>query len=336
MAQLKTGYRGNTAVRQSAEGRSEVNGAQAERPDSGPETSDVAALEARAEAEIQRFIQSGELCSVDPQEYAGPPVVVPARERAEPSAPAPRPSPPESLAQMEQPDAIVGKPSQPRRQDPAEHLRLPEPETATSKEDKRLTIARIAAQRAESALSQMTRQLERTEANLAARTTELAHARAAHEEERARWADGPITGQGHKAARAAKFERRTRIALRLVRDLALTVLVVALAILATQHAVPVAKDVWRHKSGPNSDVRPLFEKVGLAKGTASAAHATVAAPTAHLRSRPASGASVVGTLSHDERVTLLRRHGKWMLVQTGDTPNQQQGWVTASSLEDAP
>jgi hypothetical protein len=231
---------------------------------------------------------------------------------------------------------VVQTPPNTLRQEAEEYWRLPEAESAAAKEDKRLTIARITAQRAESALGQLSRRLERTEANLAARTAELAHARAAYEEERIRGSQTPLAEQAQKAAREAQFERRVRTALRLVRDLGLTVLVVALAVLATQRAAPVAMGVWQHEAGPNSEVRPLLEKAGLAKEQASLAHAMVAAPTAHLRSRPASSASVVATLSHNQRVTLLRRRGKWMLVQIGENTNPQQGWVAASALEDSP
>ena len=63
---------------------------------------------------------------------------------------------------------------------------------------------------------------------------------------------------------------------------------------------------------------------------------TIDVPVANLRSGPATNAAVVATLQRDTEVTILDRHGKWVLVRTNpaDGTHWQEGWVYGSSLSD--
>jgi hypothetical protein len=197
--------------------------------------------------------------------------------------------------------------------------------------DKRLAISRIGAQRAEAAMQQMQRQLQKVERELAARVSEVARVRAEAEQERMRWSQSPAAAQAQKAARDLQFERRIKIALRLTRDFAWGVLVVALAVLTASRAGPVATGVWKHETGSQSMIKPLLRHAGIE--TDHLPHAVVVIPVAKLRAHPSSAASTTASLSKGARVSLLGRRGKWMLVRSADTA--EQGWVQLSALEDA-
>jgi hypothetical protein len=261
-----------------------------------------------ADAEVQRFIDSGEL-DVESDAHAenpGADLVEAAVERAR------------EQWQIELTE------------------RLAEAEACwTDKSEKRLAIARGTAQRAESALEDLRRELVRTQATLAAQEKELSETRSAHERERERWRQSPAAAQQAKAARDLQFQRRAKIALRLILDLALTVLVMALAMVTSERAAPIATDVWRHETGPNGDLRPLLQRAGIPVKDAGASPRTfVDAPVANLRAHPAKGAPIVGTLSRDVEVTPMRRHGRWVLVRIGSGADQWQGWVADASLKE--
>lgn len=212
--------------------------------------------------------------------------------------------------------------------------RLAEAEAAwTAKAEKRLSISRIGAQRAELALEQMRRRLEKVEAELAARIAESARVREEAEAERARWMQSPMAAQAKKAARDLQLQRRAKIALQLTRDFAWGVLVVALALLAAQRAVPVATGVWNHETGSQSVIKPLLRQAGIE--TDRLPHGIVAVSSAKLRAHPSSAAWITASLARGARVTLLGRRGKWMLVRAGES-GEHQGWTPASALEAAP
>jgi hypothetical protein len=203
----------------------------------------------------------------------------------------------------------------------------------SARSEKRLAISRIGAQRAESAREQMRRRLEKVEDSLAARTFELAEARIAIEQERVRWSQSPIAAQAQKAARDLQAERRTKIGLRLVRDLSWTTLLAAIAILAAQRATPIAASVWRHETGSQSVVKPLLQQTGIMNGNMP--HAVVIVPLVRLRMQPSGRARVESTLPKGVRVALLARRGKWLLVR-GPAGAAQEGWVSVSALENSP
>jgi hypothetical protein len=200
-----------------------------------------------------------------------------------------------------------------------------------AKAEKRLAISRIGAQRAESAMQQMQRRLQKVEHELAARVLEIARVKSEIEQERVRWAQSPMAAQGKKAARDLQFERRLKIALGLTRDFAWGALVVALAVLASERAFPVATGVWNHETGSRSVIKPLLRQAGI--DTDHLPHAIVVVPVARLRSHPSGAASMTASLSKGAQVSLLGRHGKWLLVRTPDTA--QQGWVQISALENS-
>jgi hypothetical protein len=218
------------------------------------------------------------------------------------------------------------------KREEGERLARAQTEWAT-KSEKRLAISRIGAQRAESAREQMRRRLEKLEDSLAARTFELAEARIAIEQERVRWSQSPIAAQAQKAARDLQAERRTKIGLRLVRDLSWTTLLAAIAILAAQRATPIAAGVWRHETGSQSVVKPLLQQTGIMNGNMP--HAVVIVPLVRLRMQPSGRARVESTLPKGVRVALLARRGKWLLVR-GPAGAAQEGWVSVSALENSP
>jgi hypothetical protein len=199
-----------------------------------------------------------------------------------------------------------------------------------TKSEKRLAVSRIGAQRAESALEQLRRRLEKVEDNLAARTFELAEARIAIEQERVRWSESPIAAQAKKAARDLQFQRRIKIAVNLTRDFAWGALVVALAVVAADRAVPVASGVWKHETGSQSVIKPLLRQAGIDIDRLPHAKIVLAAK---LRVHPSSTARPSGSLSRGAQVTLLGRRGKWMLVRSAD--DVEQGWIQVSALEDS-
>ncbi len=264
--------------------------------------------ELHVDAEVQRFIDSGELDvgSDAPGENPGADLVGAAVEQAR------------QQWQLELAE------------------RLAEAEACwTDKSEKRLAIARGTAQRAESALEDLRREFMRTQAHLAARENELADIHATHERERERWRQSPGAAQQAKAARDLQFQRRAKIGFRLIRDLALTVLVMALAMLASERAAPIATDVWRQETGPNGHLRPLLQRAGIPmKDAGTSTHTFVDAPAVNLRAHPAKGASIVGTLSRDVEVTPVRRHGKWVLVLVGSGADRWQGWIAEASLKE--
>jgi hypothetical protein len=286
---------------QRAQNAGDVKGTGVSLEDPGEDRAD-------ADAEVQRFLDSGEL-------------------DAGPDAPGENPH-------SDEIEAAVAEARQQWEIELAE--RLAEAEACwTDKSEKRLAIARGTAQRAESALEELRRELVRTQAGLAAREKELAEVHAAHERERERWRQSPAAGQQAKAARDLQFQRRAKISLRVLRDMALTVLVMALAMLASERAAPIAKDVWRQETGPNSHLRPLLQQAGVPVKDAGAIRRTfVDAPAVNLHARPAKGASIVGTLSRDVEVTPLRRHGIWVLVRVGSGADQWQGWIAGASLKE--
>jgi hypothetical protein len=265
-------------------------------------------VEPRADAEVQRFLDSSQL-------------------GVGPNASEENPCPDEIQAPFEQA-------RQQWQMELAE--RLAEAEACwTDKSEKRLAIARGTAQRAESALEDLRRELMRTQAHLAARETELAEIHATHERERERWRQSPAAAQHAKAARDLQFQRRAKIGFRLMRDMALTVLVMALAMLASERAAPIATDVWRQETGPNSHLRPLLQRASIPmKDTGTSPRTLVDAPAVNLRAHPAKGASIVGTLSRDVEVTPVRRHGIWVLVRVGSGSDQWQGWIAEASLKE--
>lgn len=196
---------------------------------------------------------------------------------------------------------------------------------------KRLAISRIGAQRAEAAMEQMRRQLQKAERELEILTAQLAQARIDTEQERVRWSRSPMAAQAQKAARDLQFERRMKIGMRLTRDFAWGVLVVALAVLAASRAGPVATDVWKHETGSQSLTKPLLRQAGIE--TDHLPHAVVVSAVAKLRAHPSSAAWATGSLPRGARVTLLGRRGKWMLVRNAEST--EQGWVHLSALENA-
>jgi hypothetical protein len=213
-----------------------------------------------------------------------------------------------------------------------ENERLLDVESAwKAKAEKRLAISRIGAQRAESAMQQMQRRLQKVEHELAARISEVARLKYEAEQARVLWAQSPAAAQAQKAARDLQFERRMKIAVRLTRDFAWGVLVVALAVLAAERAVPVATGVWKHETGSRSVIKPLLRQAGI--DTDYLPHAVVVAPVARLRSHPSSAARQTALLAKGTRVTLLGRRGRWLLVSNADAT--EQGWVQLSTLENS-
>jgi hypothetical protein len=264
--------------------------------------SDVAQTGAAGEeAEIRRFVDSGELRL---------------------------PGPPSNVVQ-----AALAEARQHWHKEEA--ARLADAEVVwAEKNEKRMTIARIAAQRAESALAQLQRELTKAEANLAAREKELVQLQALYNRERERWKESPAAAQKEQAERDLKFERRMKIGLRLARDLALTVFVLAAAIIVGQRAAPIIATMLRQETGAHSHVRPLLERAGVPLPAADVGpQALVSTPVVKLHAEPDSGASVVGRLWRNETVVPLAHSGSWVLVRIGAAPHQQQGWVAASALK---
>ena len=213
-----------------------------------------------------------------------------------------------------------------------ESERLADKQSAWKAEaEKRLAISRIGAQRAEAAMEQMRRQLQKAERDLDILTAQLGQARIDTERERVRWSQSPMIAQAQKAARDLQFERRVKIALRLSRDFAWGVLVVALAVLAASRAGPVATGVWKHETGSQSLTKPLLRQAGI--DTDNLPHAVVVSDVAKLRARPTSAALTTASLPRGALVTVIGRRGKWMLVRNAEST--EQGWVQLSALENA-
>ena len=254
----------------------------------------------REDAELRRFVESGEL-----------------------RVPAPQPANVQA--------AIAEARQQWHREEAA---RLADAEVAWSeKNDKRLTIARIAAQRAESALEQVQRDLAKAHAELLAREKEISDLRALYEQDRARWNQSPLAAQKRQAERDLRFQRRMQVGLRLLRDLALTVFVIAASVLVGERAAPIVATMLRQEAGEQGHIRPLLRKAGVEIPiTETASQALVKERIVRLRAQPDSGALVVGRLWRNEAVVPIVNSGSWVLVRIGVAPHEQRGWVPTAAL----
>lgn len=254
----------------------------------------------REDAEVRRFVESGELRMGGAPPYTADAAIADARQQWQK----------EEAARLADAEVVWGE-----------------------KYDKRLSIARIAAQRAESALGQVQHELARTQADLAAREKDFAELRALYDQERERWKQSPAAAQKQQAERDLQFERRLHIGLRLTRDLALFAFVLAASVFMGERAAPIVASMLRQETGAHSHVRPLLEKAGVPLPAADVGpQALVSTRTAKLRAKPDTGAPVIGRLWRNESVALLARNEGWVLVRIGTPPHQQQGWVATSAL----
>jgi hypothetical protein len=256
---------------------------------------------ASEEAEVRHFVESGELRLPVPGAIAEHPAVSAALQRWQKE----------------------------------EAARLADAEIAwTGRSDKRLNIARIAAQRAESALEQVQRQLDRAHTNLVARETELSQLLSLHQEERERWNQSPAAAQKQQAERDLQFERRMKIALRLARDLAVTVCVIAASVVVGDRATPIVANMLRQETGERSHIGPLLQKAGVPFPiTDTAPQALITARVVRLRAEPDPGAVVTGRLWRNEAVVPIVSSGTWVLVRIGAAPHEQRGWLPATALK---
>jgi hypothetical protein len=252
------------------------------------------------DAEVRRFVESGELRVPSP---------VPSGEEA-------------AIAEARQ------------RWHREEAARLADAEIIwAEKYDKRLTIARIAAQRAESALQQVQRELASTRADIEIREKQFSELQSLYAQERDRWNRSPAAAQKQRMERDLQFERRMKIALRLGRDFALTVFIITASVVVGERAAPIIATMLRQETGDHGHIRPLLRKAGVDIPVADTApQALVSSRIVKLRAEPDSGASVVGRLWRNEAVVPIVSSGSWVLVRIGTEPHQQRGWLPASAL----
>jgi hypothetical protein len=252
------------------------------------------------DAEIRRFVESGELCVPGPPPSGVDTAIADARQKWHK----------EEAARLADAEVVWAE-----------------------KNDKRLTIARIAAQRAESALEPVQRELAKARADLETSEKQFSELQGLYGRERERWKQSAAAAQKQQAERDLQFERRIKLALRLVRDLGLTVFVLAASVVVGERAAPIIANMLRQETGERSHIRPLLEKAGVDLPiTDTAPQALVSTRIVKLRAEPDSDALVVGRLWRNEAVVPIVSSGSWVLVRIGAAPHQQRGWLPSSAL----